>query len=125
MRAVNSLIGTGVAGTASFNTNPVWATDLVRASFQILVSSGSCVGTFVIQGSNDQSTGVPANQFTPTNWVTIGSTASVVCSTTAASKAFLIPSTELSYEYIKIRFTDGSAASAIGVVQIRMKGMAL
>lgn len=125
MRAVNNLIGTGTAGTASFSTNPVWAMDLIRASFQILVSSGSCVGTFVIQASNDQAVGVPAAQFTPTNWVTVGSTASVVCSTTASSKVFLLPSTEFAYEYLRIRYTDGSGAAALGVVQIRMKGMAL
>lgn len=123
MRPNNSLIVNGVATNANFVSSTVFADCIVRASAQIVVSSGSCVGTFVWQGSNDQ--GFPSSVYQPTNWNTIGSTASIVCSTTPSAKVFLLPLTEMSYEYIRIAFTDASAGSANGVVNVRMKSMGL
>jgi hypothetical protein len=122
LRPVNDLIVSSVSNSASFSSGVVWANSILRASFQISVSSGSCAGTFVVQASNDQSYGLPANQFKPVNWNTIGSASTIVCSTTAvgSSSCFLIPYTETSYEYLKIVYTDLSGGTANGVVSVRM-----
>ncbi len=124
MRPFNSqFLTSGVTGSGSFSiSSSIYADSIVRASFQFTVSSGSCVGTFQIQGSNDQAVGIPANQFTPTNWSTITS-ASVSCSTTALSKVFMILPIETSYEYMRVQFTDGSAGAANGLVNGRCKGV--
>lgn len=121
MRPSNSLIiSSGTAGTASVTSQAVWATDIIRACFQVVVSSGSMVGTFQLQASNDQSTGAPANQFVPTNWNVVGSASSVTGSSTATSKAFLSVPVETCYEYLRVVYSDGSAAAAIGVFNVRL-----
>lgn len=126
MRPSNSqFLTNGIVGSASFSISSAIYTDcIVRASFQFTVASGSCAGTFNIQGSNDQSFGVPANQFTPTNWNTITSV-TVVASSTALVRSFLIPATELAYEYLRVNFTDNSGGSANGLVNGRCKAIGL
>ncbi len=119
MKQANDPITTNVSNSNSFNSGVVWAGSIVRASFQITVGSGSAVGTLQLQASNDQSSGLPANQFLPTNWNNVG-TASVSCSTTATSRSFLIVSTECSYEYLRCAWTDSSGGAANGLVSIRM-----
>lgn len=119
----------GVAGTAtSFASSSCWAMDIVRLSYQVVVSSGSVAGTFVVQGSNDKSYGqggVPVGQYIPTNWNTIGSSTTIICSTTATSKVFLAPATEVCYEHVRFVFTDASAGSALGLFDIRAKTLGL
>jgi len=124
MRPSNSLMGNPLGGATSSSSNAMWATDIVRASFQIYIN-GPLSGTFKIQASNDQAQGVPASQFAPSNWVTIGSTASIVASTTSAASTFLFPAIEVSYEYLRINYTDSSSGSANGSVSMRMKTLAL
>lgn len=123
LRISNQAIASNVSNSASFNSSVLWSDSILRASFQIVVSSGSCGGTFKIQGSNDLAQGLPANQFLPTNWINIGSTSIITCSTSAigSSSVFLIPYTELVYEYVRIAFVDLSGGSANGVVTIRAK----
>ena len=82
------------------------------------VSSGSAVGLAQVQASNDQAKGLPPGQFIPTNWSNVG-TASVQCSTTATATTFLIPSTEMSYEYLRVAWFDQSSGSANGLMSIR------
>jgi hypothetical protein len=126
MRPNNSIIVSGGnASTASFVSTVIYATDIVRASFQIFVSSGSANGTIQLQASNQQATGAPANQFIPTQWSVVGSSTTVICSSTATIKTFLLPSTELSYEYLRIVFTDSVAAASPGLVNVRMKSIGL
>ncbi len=79
------------------------------------------MGAFRLDGSQDQATGVPAGQFQPTNWNSLGSTSTVVCSTTATAKVFMIPATELCHEYLRVVFTDASAAAALGTFNVRLK----
>lgn len=125
MRPSNSLIASnGLSGTASFVSSVVWGWDIVRFSVQVTVSSGSMVGTFQMQGSNDQAQGLPPNQFQPTNWNNIG-TSSVVASSSATALSFLIIATESSYEYLRLRYVDGSAGASLGLWNARLKAMAL
>ena len=126
MRASNSLvIGGGVVGTASFISSCVWAQDIVRCSYHITVSSGTCVGTFTIQGSNDIPVGANYHQFTPTNWTSIGSSSTLVCSATASIKTFMIPSFESCYEYQRVQFTALNGGAGLGTVDIRMKALGI
>lgn len=125
MRPSNSLIiSNGTSGTASYVSSVVWGWDIVRFSVQVTVGSGSVVGTFQMQGSNDIATGLPPNQFQPTNWNNIG-TASVVASSSATALSFLIVTTESSYEYLRLRYADSSAGAALGLFNARFKAMAL
>lgn len=120
MRTNNSLVASQLSvGTASFISSPIWANELVKASFQVTIGSGACNGTFNIQGSNDQATGAFPNQFTPTNWNTITSM-SVVCSASAGA-SFLILQNEYAYEYLRVQFTAGNGGAALGTVNVRMK----
>ncbi len=124
MRPANSQFLTGgITGSGSFSiSSSIYSDCLVRASFQFTISSGSMLGTFQIQGSNDQAVGIPANQFTPTNWSTITS-ASVTASVSATSKTFMILPIETSYEYMRVQFTDLSSGTANGLVNGRIKGI--
>lgn len=124
MRPCNSqFLSNGVTGSASFSiSSAIYSDCIVRASFQFTVGSGSVAGTFQMQGSNDQSIGIPANQFTPTNWSTITS-ASVVASSTSTARTFMILPIETSYEYMRVTFTDNSGGTANGLVNGRVKGI--
>lgn len=126
MRPSNSLIVNGVSNSASFNSSVIWSNDIVRASYQVVVSSGSCVGSFRVQGSNDLATGLPPNQFNPTNWNNIGSSSIISCSVTAtAQTSFLVPAFDTGYEYMRVSYVDASGGSANGLVSIRIKAMGL
>lgn len=124
MRPFNTQFLTGgVTGSASFSiSSAIYSDCIVRASFQFTISSGSMLGTFQLQGSNDQSVGVPANQFTPTNWSTITS-ASVTASVSTTAKTFMILPIECAYEYIRVQFSDLSGGTANGLVNGRSKGI--
>lgn len=116
----------GTTGTASFVSSAFWLWSTVKISGQAVVSSGSFVGTFAFQFSNDLPVGAPPSQFQPTNWNSIGSTTQVTnCSTSATAKSFLIPQFETSYSYARVVYTDLSAAAAIGTFNFTVKTLAL
>lgn len=97
-----------------------WAWDIVLASFQ-LVATGTAAGTIQIQASDDKAIGLPANQFQPTNWNNIGTPVTV-----SGAGSYLVPSgTEISYEYLRLVYTDASGGSATGNISARMKSNAL
>jgi len=104
----------------------MWAQQWIRASFQMSVSSGSLVGVFTIQGSNDQAVGLPPAQFSPTNWNNIGSGSnySVVASISAGSSV-LIPYFETCYQYHRVLFTAGNGGNTLGLYNIRAESRAL
>lgn len=119
MRPNNNLLNFG--SIASPNTAPVaysnwnsiaqWALDIVRCSFQV-VASGTAAGTLQIQASNDQSFGLPANQFQPTNWFNVG-TAATIAGAGAYEvgdvfKTSVLP-LECSYEYLRLTFVSTKA----------------
>ncbi len=108
-------ITNGTAGTASFVSSAFYMWDTVRISGQAVVSSGSFVGSFTLQVSNDKPVGQFPSQFQPTNWNSIGSTTILAnASTSATVKSFMFPQTEVCYSYGRIVYTDGSAAAALG-----------
>jgi len=127
MRMFNSqIVSGGTVGTASFVSSSFWSTDIIRTSFQIVISSGTCNGTFVVQGSNDINRGLPAQMFTPTNWNNLGSVSTLVVSTSApGAQSFLIPQFECSYEYLRVSFTAANGGAALGLVDVRGKGFSI
>jgi hypothetical protein len=106
----------GVAGTSSsFASSAFFLWDTVRLSGQAVVSSGTFNGSFALQVSNDKAVGAFPGQFQPTNWNTLGSTTVLAnASASATVKSFMFPTTELSYAYGRIVFTDGSSGTALG-----------
>lgn len=119
MRPVNCQI-LSAAANADQNSNPQWAQDIVRASFQAVVTGSTASGTLQLQFSNDQAVGVAPNKFVPTNWSNLGSSVSV-----AASGVYSISEVECSYEYLRLVWTDSSSGTNNGTVTARMKAQAL
>lgn len=122
MRPNNSLVVSNLStGTASFVSSAFWIQDVVRASFQVTLASGSFTGAFTIQASNDQPVGKFPNQYEPTNWNTLGSV-TVVCSSGAATgTTFLIQGVETCYEYGRVQYTAANGGVAQGSANVRMK----
>lgn len=135
LRANNDLIiGTqsngivvGTPASANINSIPQWTDQIVRASFQAVVTGSTSTGTLQLQVSDDKAVGLPANQFVPTNWTNLGSSVAV-----AAAGIFWVPAisgttgyVECSYEYMRVVWTDGSSGANNGSVICRMKSMAL
>ena len=108
---------------APANTNQaslaLWTDFMVRVTFQI-VGTGTTNGSIQIQGSDDQSVGLPANQFQPTNWNNVGASVAVVGTTPS-----ITPEIETCYEYMRLVFTDASGGAATGTISARAKGIAL
>lgn len=123
MRPSNSLIMNNLQAGSSNSSIVVWATDIIRCSVQVSVSSGSLSGTFQLQSSNDQATGLPPNQFIPTNWTSLGSASVIASSSTLGVGVFMIPSLEVSYEYLRVVF--GSTSGALGLYSARLVAKAL
>lgn len=122
MRPDNSVLSLNVSNSASFNSGVAWGWGIVRASVQVTVSSGSATGIVQLQSSNQKAIGATPNTFIPTFWNNIGS-ASVVASTSATVNSFLIPSTELCYEYLRVTWTDSSGGTANGLMTINLKSI--
>lgn len=119
-------ITNGSAGTASVVSSAIWLYSTVKISGQAVVNAGPLVGTFAFQFSNDKAVGAPPNTFQPTNWNAIGSTTQMVnCSTTATVRSFLLPQFDTSYEYVRVVYTDQSAAAALGSFSFQVKTLAL
>lgn len=117
MRASNELIAVNVLSSATTFSNICLSEQWVRASFQVVCGSGSLAGTFSVQASNDIAVGVPPNQFSPTNWATLG-TQSCVASLSAANNV-IIPYFETCYQYHRIQFIPLTGAQ--GWYNIRVK----
>lgn len=118
MIVANDLIADSFPAQTSSSSCVIWSQKIVRASFQVSVSSGTLSGTFTLQASNDQATGKFPNQFIPTNWSVVGSSTTVIASSTGAAATFMIPATELSFEYLRLVYT---ANAANGIYSVRMK----
>jgi len=129
MKPSNYAVWTNATLAQATTSTSTWAYGVVRASYHITISSGSCVGTFRVQGSNDQSYdqgGRPVGSFLPSNWVTLGSTSQLAfCTTAVATIQAFIPAFETCYEHLRLVFADGSAGAAVGVVSARVKTFSL
>ncbi len=78
-------------------SNPLSVTDLVCASVQMSSVASTASGTYTLQGSDDSpQTGLPMN-FSP-----IPGTQGTV----SGSNIYLIPKTDLSYQYIQLAYTN-------------------
>lgn len=128
MRPSNSLISNNQTTTSgSFVSSIVYATNIIRASVQVTLSSGTVVGTFVLQASNDMAND-KAVQFVPTNWNTIGSVTTVVASTTivtGVNQSLLMPATEMGYNYLRVIYTGATGHPVTGRCSIRIEAKAL
>lgn len=122
MRVSNSLIASGNPSQTSSVTMAVWTQNIVRESFQVVVSSGSLNGTFALQASNDVAVGQEPYVFVPTNWTTIGTT-SVIASTTALLSSYILGPIEASYEYTRLIYTTSSGSPALGLYNVRVKSL--
>lgn len=114
----NVVIPVTLANT-NINSSVQWSDKIVRASFQI-VATGDAAGSLQLQVSNDQAVGKPAYQYVPTNWSNLGSAVVI-----AGGTIYLIAETEMSYEYLRLVYTDSSSGASTGTVAARMKSMAL
>ena len=96
-----------VQAAASINGSAIFAANLFSCSVQ-LAATGSAAGTMKLQASNDESN---ASGFVPTNWSDIsGATVSV-----SGAGAFLIPKTDLCYQWVRVVYTN-SGTGTISVV---------
>jgi hypothetical protein len=107
MRQLNDNIIT-VQAAATVTSPIIPAVQLFSCSVQI-AATGAAGGTLVLQASNDESTSLI--DFPPTNWSAIPS-ASV---TVTGAGAFLIPKTDLCYQFVRVVYTN-SGSGTISVV---------
>jgi hypothetical protein len=112
--------GTSVPANINQSSQAIWSDDILLYSFQ-LVATGTAAGTIQIQASDDKAVGVPANQYQPTNWNNIGTAVAV----SGAGSYLVPPPYEISYEYLRLVYTDTSGGTATGNISARMKSMAL
>lgn len=117
MRVLNEAVIT--AGDISTNINgpAIPSSFLFKASAQAVVAGSSPTGTLELQGSNDVSNGAIQGvaPFTPTNWTLIGSTVAV-----SAAGTFIVPATDICYEYIRLVWLKTSGS---GTITARVKAL--
>jgi hypothetical protein len=117
MRPNNCIIMNNLSAASNQTSTVQWTDTIVRVSFQV-VNSGTSTGTLQLQASDDQAIGLPANQFTPTNWFNVGGTVSVT-----GAGVFVVTQQEVAYEYLKLVFT--SSVPGTGTLLARMKSFSL
>jgi hypothetical protein len=106
MRQINDPI-IPLRTAASVTTAAIPSLNLFCCSVQIS-ATGSAGGTLVLQASNDDS---EAAGFVPTNWSNIpGATIAVT-----GAGAFLIPKTDLCYQWVRLIYTN-TGTGTIGCV---------
>ncbi len=99
--------------TVSTKSQAIVAEDLLYASVQMVVTGSSPIGTMQFEISNDVVTQGSAATPVPTNWTPIGSAVAL-----SATGTFVIPKTDLCYQYIRVDFTKTSGTiSVTGVVK--------
>lgn len=106
---------TPISGVTTTTTSAAIPADqLICASAIITVAGSSPVGTLAMEASNDI---IQTGTDVPTNFAQIATVA------ISAAGSFIIPKTELSYEYVRFVFTltSGTATSAT----VRMKAISL
>lgn len=118
MLVANDLIMNALPAQTSSSSTVQWSQKIVRASFQVSVSSGSLSGTFTLQASNDQAVGQFPGQYIPTNWTTVGTSTTIVASSTGVNSTFYILPVECCFEYLRLTY---ASSGANGVYSVRMK----
>lgn len=98
---------------ATVTTAAVNAANLLYVSVQ-LTATGSAAGNLKIQVSNDYTDDTNPN-FAPTNFSDLsGATVTV-----SGAGVYLIPKTDLSYQYIRLVYTN----SGTGTISVMLKGI--
>lgn len=109
-----------VANTATTNSEAIECVDVIAISVQA-VSTGTPTSVLKIQASNDSPVGKPgvsSGVFTPTNWTDIASATVSI----GAAGTFLIPKTDLCYEFIRLVLTGTGGATGTTTVNIKVLG---
>lgn len=122
MRTNNELVANNVLSSGTSFSNVMLSEQWIRTSFQITCGSGSLVGTFTVQGSNDKPVGTPPNQFSPTNWNNIGSSQQVVCSFSVGTCA-LIPYFDTCYHWHRIQFVAGNLPNGWFSIRVESRNL--
>ncbi len=129
MRPNNELVANNVLSSGTSYSNVCLSEMWIRASFQVVCGSGTLTGTFTVQGSNDLAVGTPPNQFTPTNWNTVGSgatqsviTCSMSFSTTTPACAF-IPYFETCYHWHRVQFVPATGAQGWYSIRVETRNL--
>jgi hypothetical protein len=120
MRIKNDALWTAAAmGVATITTEAVPLDHIYGYSVQ-LVWTGTPVGTFTLEASNDSpGTGVQPGNWTPTNWDAI-SGASKAAGGAAGSHMWDI--TVAMYKWVRIKYV-GTGSSGTVTARINIKGM--
>lgn len=106
MRQINDNI-IPIQTAATINSAAIPALNLFYCSAQASAVGASSAGTLKLQASNDE----PVNNTPPTNWSDIPSATVSV----SAAGAFLIPKTDLCYQWVRVVYTN-SGTGTISVV---------
>ena len=124
MRTNNELIASNTLSSGTSYSNVCLSDAWIRASFQVTCGSGSLTGTFAVQVSNDLPVGTPPNQFSPTNWTTIGSANlyQVVSSMTVNSVA-LIPWFDTCYHWHRVQFVPATGAQGWYNIRVETRNL--
>src|SRR5579872_4422788 len=93
------------AGT--INSDAIPTQNVLSVSAQAVATGGSVAGTAKLQASNDNVT--TGSGAVPTNWTDI---ASATVSVSAAG-TFLIPKTEICYQWIRVVYTNSGTGGTI------------
>jgi hypothetical protein len=117
----NEIVLGPVTANATMAGNVQWVDKMLRVGVVAVVGAGTVNGSMQLQCSNDKAIGARPDRFQPTNWVNVGSSVAIA----TASSNYLIPYTELSYEYIRVLYTDASGGAATSSIQINvaLKGL--
>lgn len=110
MRQVN-ITAIPLQSAASINGAAIPAERFVQCSAQI-AATGAAAGTLQLQASDDVS-GADGFPGTPTNWSNVPSASISV----TGSGAFLIPKTDLCYQWVRLIYTN----TGTGTISVNLK----
>lgn len=118
MKIINIPMISSTSITPSFNSAAVDSSQMLYISAQVVSSAGaSPVYSVKLQASNDiAQAGAQPGAFTPTNWSDIPlATVSIT-----ANGAYLIPSTQIAYRWIRaaVTFTSGTGNTVVNLFGI-------
>lgn len=107
------IIAISTQTAATLTSNPIPTHQAYCCSLQVN-TTGSAAGTAKLQASNDNIPGDYVTLQTPTNWTDIPS--ATVTVTTAGS--VLIPKLDLSYQYIRVVYTNTGTGTVQAVLSV-------
>lgn len=108
MKTLNEIVLNALPDTSSQTSAAIDASQLFRVSVQASFTDSAVAGTLKLQCSNDPSTAnnLPGLQ-APTHWTDVPNTSQTI----TAGASVLIPSTEISYRWVRVVFTESSPGS--------------